>query len=96
MKWNPSDYDNITKINVPFDLIWTPGKIKNSLKIIKIILICYTTDNIKDTFLWNAADTNSWSQWDTSSKEFLFSSISNEPFIVSVRNVTNVQRRQRF
>ena len=27
MKWNPSDYDNITKMNVPFDLIWTPGKI---------------------------------------------------------------------
>ncbi len=26
MKWNPSEYDNITKMNVPFDLIWTPGK----------------------------------------------------------------------
>ncbi len=26
MRWNPSDYDNITQIKLPFNLIWIPGK----------------------------------------------------------------------
>ncbi len=25
LKWNPEDYDGITIMRVPFDIIWTPG-----------------------------------------------------------------------
>ena len=25
LQWNPDDYDGITVIRVPFDVVWTPG-----------------------------------------------------------------------
>ena len=67
MTWDPVDYDNITLMKIPFDEIWTPGNLfdellPNLIKIINIIPLKKI-----DTFLYNAADTNSWYQWDTSS-----------------------------
>jgi hypothetical protein len=60
-------------MRVNFPDIWTPGK-NNDLYICLILNEFKGLDFIfhpKDTFLYNAADSSSWNQWDTSSKSSL-------------------------
>jgi hypothetical protein len=69
LKWNPMDYDNIIVSRIKFDDIWTAGK-RLFVYFISIIIMDYTKKWFlikKDTFLYNAADSNSWHQWDTTS-----------------------------
>jgi len=73
LKWNPLDYDGITVMRVPFAIVWTPGRrektfLGNILKNKKIIFC----NPFLDTFLWNAADADSWNQWDTSSRFYFY------------------------
>ena len=71
LTWSPSDYGGIEEARVPVDWIWTPGipnKLFQSLRISIFKSFKKKFNFLQDTFLYNAADSDSWNQWDVSSE----------------------------
>ncbi len=69
MKWEPSEYDNITMIRVPVQKPWTPGNRhfpEILISVTKIIL--YKLYLFADIFLANSASADSWNMWSIACK----------------------------
>jgi hypothetical protein len=66
MTWDPLQYGNITILPVAVAEYWTPGKI--NIFIVTLYLPICIFLFLLDIFLYSAADSGSFNQWDTSCK----------------------------